>query len=92
MALHLVTGGAGFIGSTLVRALATAGERVRVVDDLSTGYWENLDDLRGSTDVECITADIRDPEAMNRAAAGVDRAIDANGYVAPKHFVDRSQR
>ena len=72
MALHLVTGGAGFIGSNLVKALATAGERVRVVDDLSTGYWENLDDLRGSTDVECITADIRDPEAMNRAAAGVD--------------------
>ena len=72
MALHLVTGGAGFIGSNLVKALATAGERVRVVDDLSTGYWENLDDLRGSSDVECVTADIRDAEAMNRAAAGVD--------------------
>ncbi len=72
MALHLVTGGAGFIGSNLVKALAAAGERVRVVDDLSTGYWENLDDLRGSSDVECVTADIRDAEAMNRAAAGVD--------------------
>jgi UDP-glucose 4-epimerase len=72
VALHLVTGGAGFIGSNLVKALAAAGERVRVVDDLSTGYWENLDDLRGSSDVECVTADIRDAEAMNRAAAGVD--------------------
>ncbi|MCC6900995.1 MAG: SDR family oxidoreductase [Polyangiaceae bacterium] len=68
----LVTGGAGFIGSNLVKALADAGERVRVVDDLSTGFWENLGELRGSERVECITADIRDAEAMNRAAVGVD--------------------
>lgn len=72
MPLHLVTGGAGFIGSNLVKALAAAGDRVRVVDDLSTGHWENLGELFGSANVECITADIRDLEAMNRAAAGVD--------------------
>ena len=72
MARHLVTGGAGFIGSNLVKALAAAGEHVRVVDDLSTGFWENLGDLRGSDRVECVTADIRDAEAMSRAVAGVD--------------------
>lgn len=72
MALFLVTGGAGFIGSNLVRALVNAGERVRVVDDLSTGYWENLGELHGDSRVECITADIRDGEAMRRATAGVE--------------------
>ncbi|MBE7480837.1 MAG: SDR family oxidoreductase [Polyangiaceae bacterium] len=72
MALYLVTGGAGFIGSNLVRALVQAGERVRVVDDLSTGYWENLGELYGDSRVECLTADIRDAEAMSRAANGVE--------------------
>jgi UDP-glucose 4-epimerase len=72
MALHLVTGGAGFIGSNLVRALFDAGDRVRVVDDLSTGFWENLGELRGEPRVECVTADIRDAEAMARAMSGVE--------------------
>jgi len=72
MTRYLVTGGAGFIGSNLVKALANAGERVRVVDNLSTGYWENLGDLQGSDRVECITADIRDAEAMSRAVTGVE--------------------
>ncbi|MCC6213420.1 MAG: SDR family oxidoreductase [Polyangiaceae bacterium] len=71
-ARFLVTGGAGFIGSNLVAALVRAGERVRVVDNLSTGYWENLGELRGSAQVEAITADIRDPSAMSGACAGVE--------------------
>jgi UDP-glucose 4-epimerase len=70
MATHLVTGGAGFIGSNLVIALAAAGERVRVVDNLSTGFWENL---AGAGDrVERITADIRDGAAMTRAMQDVE--------------------
>jgi nucleoside-diphosphate-sugar epimerase len=72
MARALVTGGAGFIGSNLVIALANAGERVRVVDNLSTGFWENLGELRGSDRVECITGDIRDRDLMARAVLGVD--------------------
>src|SRR3990170_856739 len=40
----LVTGGAGFIGSNLVRCLAASGDRVRILDDLSTGSTENLRD------------------------------------------------
>lgn len=72
VARYLVTGGAGFIGSNLVRALFERGESVRVVDNLATGFWENLGELRGSDRVECITADIRDFEAMTRAMAGVE--------------------
>jgi UDP-glucose 4-epimerase len=72
MARHLVTGGAGFIGSNLVSALAKAGERVRVVDNLSTGFWENLDGIARGDLVERVTADIRDAEAMARAMDGVE--------------------
>ncbi len=69
---YLVTGGAGFIGSNIVSALVRAGERVRVLDDLSTGSWENLAALAGSTLVERIEGDIRNAETVARACAGVE--------------------
>jgi UDP-N-acetylglucosamine/UDP-N-acetyl-alpha-D-glucosaminouronate 4-epimerase len=72
VARYLVTGGAGFIGSNLVARLAHAGERVRVVDNLSTGFWENLGELYQSERVECVTADIRDRAAMAAACRGVE--------------------
>ena len=72
MALHLVTGGAGFIGSNLALALARAGETVRVVDNLATGFWENLDAAGDGGRIERVTADIRDREAMARACEGVE--------------------
>jgi UDP-glucose 4-epimerase len=63
----LVTGGAGFIGSNLVDALLARGDQVTVVDDLSTGRRQNLDEALagGATLVE---ADIRDREAMEELA------------------------
>ena len=54
----LVTGGAGFIGSSVVEALGDRGTSVLVVDDLSTGSAANLDHVRG--DVELVKHDIRD--------------------------------
>jgi nucleoside-diphosphate-sugar epimerase len=66
----LVTGGAGFIGSNLVRACLAEGESVRVLDDLSTGRRENLAEI--SADVEWLEGTITDPEVVARATAGCE--------------------
>ena len=59
----LVTGGAGFIGSELVRQLAARGFGVRVVDNLINGRRENLDDVLGEN-VGLVVADVRDAKSM----------------------------
>ncbi len=69
-ALYLVTGGAGFIGSHIVEALVGKGERVRVIDNLSTGKRENLQHLMD--EIEFIEEDLRDPKAAAQAVTGVD--------------------
>ncbi|AKT40841.1 SDR family oxidoreductase [Chondromyces crocatus] len=69
---YLVTGGAGFIGSNIVSALTAAGEHVRVLDNLATGRWEHLDGIPAQSQIERITGDIRDPEAVAKAARGVE--------------------
>lgn len=72
MARYLVTGGAGFIGSHVVDALADRGDEVRVVDDLSAGCRENL---AGHPDVDLIEADLAERQVAEAAAAGIDCAI-----------------
>ncbi len=67
---YLITGGAGFIGSSIARALVTRGDRVRVIDNFFSGKRENLADI--SKDVELIEADIRDEAGLARALAGVE--------------------
>jgi UDP-glucose 4-epimerase len=69
---YLVTGGAGFIGSNLVAALVSAGERVRVLDNLETGRWAHLDGIAEQSHIERIEGDIRDAAAVARAAQGVE--------------------
>ncbi|HEV3470368.1 MAG TPA: SDR family oxidoreductase [Pyrinomonadaceae bacterium] len=66
----LVTGGAGFIGSHIAETLARSGARVRVLDDLSTGHAENLEEVGGR--VEFVRGSLNDPEALRRAVAGVE--------------------
>ncbi len=68
MALYLVTGGAGFIGSHLVRGLLDRGDRVRVLDDFSSGKRENLEGL--GEGLEVLEGDLRDLEGVKGAATG----------------------
>ncbi len=72
MPRYLVTGGAGFIGSNLVAALVSAGERVRVFDNLCTGRWQHLDGIEEQSLIERVEGDIRDREAMAKAAHGIE--------------------
>ncbi len=65
MSLYLVSGGAGFIGSHLVHRLLERGERVRIVDDFSSGRRENV-----PATVEVVEGDIADPAVATRAVAG----------------------
>ncbi len=65
----LVTGGCGFIGSHLVEALLKEGKRVRVLDNLSSGYRRNLEPF--GREVEVIIGDVRDPAAVQQAVQGV---------------------
>lgn len=68
--IALVTGGAGFIGSHIAAALTASGARVRVIDNLSTGHRENLEEIRG--DLDFIHASVADEAALSRALADVE--------------------
>ena len=66
----LVTGGAGFIGSHIAATLAGRGARVRVIDDLSTGHQENLEEIGG--DIDFVRGSLNDGETLRRALEGVE--------------------
>ena len=70
MGLYLVTGGAGFIGSSIARALIARGDGVRILDNFSTGRRENIADI--AERIELLEGDIRDDRMLARATNGVD--------------------
>jgi UDP-glucose 4-epimerase len=70
MALHLITGVAGFIGSSIAQALVEGGEQVRGIDNFATGKRENIAGILDRIDFR--EADLLDMEAMKKACAGAD--------------------
>jgi nucleoside-diphosphate-sugar epimerase len=73
MALYLITGVAGFIGSNLARELVRRGERVRGFDNFETGKRENLDDLRDK--IEFRELDLLDARGVVESCRGVDYVL-----------------
>ena len=68
--IAVVTGGAGFIGSHIADALTRNGLRVRVIDDLSTGHRENLEEITG--DVEFTEGSVADEQLLKKVLAGAE--------------------
>lgn len=66
----LVTGGAGFIGSNLADALVEQGARVVILDNLITGFRENLEEIKG--DFEFVEGDLNDDDKLERALQGIE--------------------
>ncbi|MBB1030051.1 NAD-dependent epimerase/dehydratase family protein [Dietzia sp. SLG310A2-38A2] len=67
----LITGGCGFIGSNMARTALAAGHSVRIIDDLSTGYAQNIEGL----DVDFQHASILDEGRLNSAMVGIDSVV-----------------
>ncbi len=87
MAVYLVTGIAGFIGSSLARELLQRGEMVRGVDNFSTGKRENIAQILGQIDFR--EADLLDPDAMQRTCTGVDYILHQAAIASvPKSVLD----
>ena len=68
--IALVTGGAGFIGSHIASALVSSGARVRIIDDMSTGYRDNLDEIEG--DIDFVQGSLVDEIPLRRALEDVE--------------------
>lgn len=68
--IALVTGGAGFIGSHIASALAASGARLRIIDDLSTGYRENLDEIKA--DFDFVHGSLADETLLRKALEDVE--------------------
>ena len=78
MTTSLVTGGAGFIGSHIVRALLERGDKVRILDNFSTGKRENI----AALDVKLIEGDIRDQKTLTASLVDVDLVFHQAAFVS----------
>jgi nucleoside-diphosphate-sugar epimerase len=85
----LVTGGTGFIGAALVRALVSRGDRVRSLDNGSRGAVRRLGDA--AREVELVSGDIRDAAAVAGAMHGIDRVVHLAYVNGTEHFYKRPE-
>jgi UDP-glucose 4-epimerase len=83
----LVTGGAGFVGSHIAEALVQRGDRVRVLDNFSTGHRGNLEGFLDR--IELVEADVLDTQAVARAVEGVDCVFHEAALASVQWSVDR---
>jgi len=86
MALYLITGGAGFIGSNIVAELLKRDERVRVLDNFSTGRRENIAPL--SDHIDLVEGDLRDLPTVSHAVEGVDYVLHQGALPSVQRSVD----
>jgi UDP-glucose 4-epimerase len=86
----LVTGGAGFIGSHIVRRLVASDARVRVLDAFTTGRRENLADVADQIDL--IEGDLVDRSTVRRAITGVEYVLHLAALVSVPESVDHPER
>jgi nucleoside-diphosphate-sugar epimerase len=85
----LITGGAGFIGSHLADALCARGDRVTVVDDLSTGSIANIEHLVERDAITFVEGSVTDPELVRELLDGVDTCFHLASAVGVQLIVDR---
>jgi nucleoside-diphosphate-sugar epimerase len=87
----LVTGGASFIGSTLVDALLERGAAVRVVDDFSSGRMENIRSRVSDGSLDVVRGDLRDPDVAAAAVKGMDVVFHLAADHGGRGYVDLHQ-
>ena len=83
--MYLVTGGAGFIGSNIVRRLAADGEKVRVLDDFSTGKRENLEGVSG---LELVEGSLVDQAGVRKALKDIKYVLHQGAIPSVPRSVD----
>lgn len=94
MKRYLVTGGAGFIGSHIVRALLVQGAAVRVLDNFSSGKRENLEELINSESgdhLEVVEGDVRDVSSVADLVRGVEVIFHEAAFVSVPESMERPQ-
>jgi nucleoside-diphosphate-sugar epimerase len=84
---YLITGGAGFIGSHIARALLAQGAEVRILDNFSSGKRENLSGL----DVEIVEGDLRDASCVTEAVRGVNIIFHEAAFVSVPESMEKPQ-
>jgi nucleoside-diphosphate-sugar epimerase len=89
--LVLVTGGASFIGSTLTDHLLARGARIRIVDDLTSGHRDNINEHVATGKIDFIQADLREPGVTRSAMQGVDTVFHLAADHGGRGYVDLHQ-